>query len=396
MSLGESTIATSTSALSRALLLVVISLTGLAAPRARAQEGALLTGSDAVAGLAQRRAPVDSAMMSRPASPAMAVEETGKSESTASDPSAPAPERPSVSDTTAGLVEPERISQSEFMNGESPRYTMTGKLPYRVTQVSPTTISIFGGALAGLAAGIMWYQQVWYPDSTKGPFNFKTDIGYSKELDKFGHLYGGWMASYCSHEALIASGFSKDDAALWGSVGGLIWGTWVEVADGFHSNYGFDWTDEVSNLLGAASFYIQREVPFFQNFDYKWSIGPSGRDSARNAAQIRSRILIDDYDGQNVWLSARVHSLLPESLKSYWPKWLQLAVGYGAKDVELIGYTPYRTLYVALDYNLVELLPDMGPFMNWLVQGLNSFRFPAPALQILPDVRFKLLYPFDL
>jgi hypothetical protein len=104
------------------------------------------------------------------------------------------------------MGEPERITQSEYMQGGSPLHTMTGKLPYRQTHVSTSTISIFGGGLVALATGITWYQQKWYPDSTKGPFNFQQDIGYSKELDKFGHAFGGYMASYCSNEALSPPG----------------------------------------------------------------------------------------------------------------------------------------------------------------------------------------------
>jgi hypothetical protein len=381
MSFDENLLELYASPLKRFLFLVlIVALCGLAAGEARAQESVATEASDvAVTGL-PRAAAADSTPA--PTAPAGSM-------------ATPAPAE-SHRDSSATMGEPERITQSEYMQGGSPLHTMTGKLPYRQTHVSTSTISIFGGGLVALATGITWYQQKWYPDSTKGPFNFQQDIGYSKELDKFGHAFGGYMASYCSNEALIASGFSKEDAAIWGAACGLFFQTFIEVQDGFHKNYGFDWTDEVANVVGISAFYIQKQVPFFQNFDYKWSFGPSGRDSARNAAQIRSRLIVDDYDGQNIWLSARVHNLLPESLKSYWPKWLQLAVGYGAKDVELRGYTAYRTMYIALDYNLVELLPDMGPFMNWLVQGLDKFRFPAPALQIMPDVRFKLLYPFDL
>lgn len=289
-----------------------------------------------------------------------------------------------------------RLTPSEYQFGGHTRYTLTGKLPYRETHISSGTMTAFGGALLGLAAAITWYQQAWYPDSTKGPFNFQTDWGYSKGYDKAGHMFGGWMASYCSYEAFIACGLSKDDAAIWGAAGGLFFQSFMEVQDGFHTNYGFDWTDEVSNLIGAGYFYAQQKVPFLQNFDPKWSVGPSGRDSAREAAQIRQRIIVDDYDRQDAWLSARVHNLLPEGLRDYWPKWLQLAIGAGARDVELIGYYPYRTLHLALDYNLVELLPDLGPFGNWLVQGLNHFKFPAPALQLWPKVQFQLLYPFSL
>lgn len=290
----------------------------------------------------------------------------------------------------------ERITQEEYTFAGAPRYTLTGDLPYRTTNIQRETITVFGGALVGLAAAITVYQLGWYPDSTQGPFNFQADWDYSLQLDKAGHIFGGWMGSYTSYESLIASGLSKEDAALWGTFCGIFWQTFIEVQDGFHTTYGFDWTDEVANVIGAAYFYAQQRHPELQNYNIKMSFGPSGRDSARDAAQIRSRILVDDYDAQNVWLTAKLHNILPRELQPYWPKWLGLAVGIGARDVELIGYEAYRTLHVSLDYDLVELLPDMGSFGNWLKQGLNSFHWPAPALQIYPDVRFEILFPFRL
>jgi len=293
-------------------------------------------------------------------------------------------------------IQPSRLSQWEYMNAGSPRYTLTGDLPYRETNLQAVPLAIFGTGLLGLATSISWYQQAWYPDSTKGPFQFQVDWGYSKQFDKLGHIFGGWMSAYCSHEAAISSGLSKEDAALWGSIGGLVFQTFIEVQDGFHRNYGFDWTDEASNVIGAGYFYAQQKIPALQNFDLKWSVGASGRDSAREASQIRSRLIVDDYDRQNVWVSAKMHYLLPDDLAKYWPRWLQLAVGYGARDVELTGYTAYRTAYVSLDYDLVELLPNMGSFGNWLVQGLNAFHLPAPALQIYPKLEFQLLYPIHL
>lgn len=288
-----------------------------------------------------------------------------------------------------------RLRPEEYTLAGGPRHTLSGKLPYRETHLKTGTAIVFGGALLGLAGSITWYQQAWYPDSTKAPFHLQTDWGYSKQFDKAGHMFGGWMSAYCSYESFVACGLSIDDAALWGSIGGLFFQTFMEVQDGFFS-YGFDPTDELSNIIGAAYFYAQQKVPFLQNFDPKWSVGPNPRDSAREASQIRSRIIVDDYDRQDVWLSARVHNLLPESLRPYWPKWLQLAIGAGARDVELTGYSPHRVLHLSLDYNLVELLPDLGPFGNWLVQGLNHFHLPAPALRLWPTVGFELLYPFRL
>ena len=297
---------------------------------------------------------------------------------------------------TVHAVDPPRLTPQEYWYAGVQRFTMNGKMPYRETNVQPATLATFGGALLALAGSITWYQQAWYPDSTKAPFHFQTDWGYSKQFDKAGHMYGGWMSSYCSYESFIASGFDREDAAFWGMLGGLFFQTMMEVQDGFFS-YGFDPTDAVSNAIGSGYFFAQQHIPVLQYFHPKWSFGPNPRDSAREASQIRSRIIADDYDRQDVWLSAKVHYLLPEAWRDYWPKWLCLAVGAGARDVELVGYRPYRVVHIALDYDLVEMLPDLGSFGNWLVQGLNSFKLlPAPAIQVWPDVAFKLVYPFSL
>jgi len=275
---------------------------------------------------------------------------------------------------------------------------MNCKLPYKNSQIKTGTMLAFGSVLLGIATTVTLYQQAWYPDSTSSRFNFENlEYGwnYALQLDKVGHCFGGFIGAYLSNEAFTASGMNPDDAALYGALGGLFFQTFMEVQDGFHTNYGFDFTDELSNAVGAGYFYAQRKIPALQNYRLKWSPGPSYRDSARNAAQIRNRLLVDDYDGQNVWLSVKLHNVLPNSMKDYCPKWLCLALGYGAKDVELIGYKPYRTAYLSLDYDLVSLLPNMGAFGNWLVQSLNNFRLPAPAVQIYPNVKFFILYPFQ-
>lgn len=296
------------------------------------------------------------------------------------------------------LIDHPRLHPEEYLWAGSQRYTLNGDMPYRETHISTGTIAAYGGALLGLAGLITLYQQAWYPDTTQGPFNFKEDWTYSKQFDKGGHMLGGYISSYCSYESFVACGLSREDAALWGALGGLFFQTTIEVQDGFHTNYGFDWTDEVGNAIGAGYFYLQNRIPFLQNFEPKWGFTLTNpRDSAREASQMHTRLLVDDYDRQDVWLSVRVRNLLD---LDWWPRGVQIAFGAGARDVELKGYNAYRVLHVALDWNLKGLLADfgindLGSFGNWLVQGLNNFKLlPAPALRLWPDVRFELIYPY--
>ena len=339
-------------------------------------------------------APPEAAVTGEP-STAQAIADSDATADNRRDSAAVSRARTDMSELTDSVAaDPPRLNASEYTDGGNQRYTLHGKLPYRKTNIQPVTLATFGGALLALAGGITWYQQAWYPDSSKAPFHFQTDWGYSKQFDKAGHMFGGWMASYCSYEAFIASGFNREDATIWGALGGLFFQTMMEVQDGFFE-YGFDPTDAISNAIGSGFFYAQQKVPSLQYLSPKWMFGPNPRDSAREAAQIRSRIIVDDYDRQDVWISAKLHYLIP-SISNWWPKWLCLAVGAGARDVELKDYRPYRVVHIALDYDLMAMLPNLGSFGNWLLQGLNAFKLPAPALQVWPHVQFKLLYPFTL
>lgn len=102
--------------------------------------------------------------------------------------------------------------------------------------------------------------------------------------------------------------------------------------------------------------------------------------------------------------------MLPDDYKQYWLPWLQLSVGYAARnlsDPSIDGYDPSKAtkfsngvagspkLIIGLDYDLVKLLPDGIPLWNWLRQTLNYFKLPAPAIEISEQgTRFMLMYPF--
>ena len=82
------------------------------------------------------------------------------------------------------------------------------------------------------------------------------------------------------------------------------------------------------------------------------------------------------------WLSADVNNLLPEGAQPYWPNWLNLAVGYGARDLpQSNDEIKIRELYFGLDYNLVAL-PVENPVLKKALAFANAIHFPAPAIRI--------------
>ncbi|MBK9247296.1 MAG: hypothetical protein IPM69_04085 [Ignavibacteria bacterium] len=90
--------------------------------------------------------------------------------------------------------------------------------------------------------------------------------------------------------------------------------------------------------------------------------------------------------------------MLPQSWKSSYPSWLNIAVGYAARDLRLEDniYKGDPKFIIALDYNLARLIPNTTNFLNWLRQSFQYFKFPAPAIEFGDKVKFNLLYPFKI
>lgn len=302
-----------------------------------------------------------------------------------------------------------RISQTDFMYSDNFRYTINGNLPYKKTDVDYLRFGIFGGALTGFMVGQHIYQvnTIW---SEKASFRFIEDGDYALYSDKIGHFYGAYFAGSIYTEMLMWCGFSRESATITGALMGVAYSTYVEVMDGFAENWGFSPTDFYSDVAGFGFFLLQYYEPWFQNITPKFHYFPAEWHGEKRRSP--SEFFIDDYSSQTLYLSINVHNMLPDNLKNYWAPWLQLTVGYAARNLSNpsdpnSNYDPnYSTKYsnflagsprliIGLDYDMVKLLPDGPPIWNWFRQALNLIKFPAPAIEISErGTSFMLMYPF--
>lgn len=273
-----------------------------------------------------------------------------------------------------------------FTYGGAPRATLYGALPLARTNIDPLRAGIVGGALTGLLIGLhLNMTDAWWREGAA--FHWKNDWDDVLQMDKAGHATAGYMMSYGLGEALMATGVSYDVATVAGGLLGFAYQTYVELEDGYAENWGFSPSDMGANAFGAGLYLAQGWVPALQNFTPKYLyVPPSWIDAPR-----LSTTWIDNYNSSTFWLSANVHNLLPASLRDGWPVWLDLAVGYG---VTIDDRERTRHLLLALDYDLVRILPSGGHVWNWLRQSLNFVKLPAPALELTPRPRFHLLFPF--
>lgn len=287
-------------------------------------------------------------------------------------------------------------NQEAMLWGSYTRVTLDGHIPGPETQIRKGPMIVTAALYATAVVGLHIYQlHAWWRND-RGPFHFEEDWPTELQVDKFGHFFGGYFISYLSREALLESGFDDPSADDWGSAMGLAYQIYIEIEDGFSTEWGFSPSDAYADLAGAGYFFLQRRIPFLQNFHEKWTYFPSAF-LGKGTLPGQHRTAIDDYEGQTYWWCADVWNLLPASMQGYYPKWLQVAIGYGAKyyGSENTDIPNTREVYIGLDYHLLHiLLRTNSTLANWLVQTIDNFHFPAPAYEITPIGKFHLLYPF--
>lgn len=300
------------------------------------------------------------------------------------------------------------IQPYQYRIADKPLFTITGNKINSITKIKPIPIGIFAGTYA-----VVFYlqhigqtQTIW---KNRGKFHIAEDNDYALFTDKAGHFYGSFLTSYALTHSLLECGFNYDWAIAIGTFLGLGYSTYVEILDGFAVEWGFSPSDFYSDLAGGLFFLGYSYIPFIQNFTPKFMYFPPRWFNSHS--RVPSTMFIDDYSAHTLWLSFNVYNVLPEGLKKYWPRWLEISFGYAARNLcggtnsrcdpsvsEPVSKNAWgnRKYIIALDYDLVKLLPDGPPFWNWLKQSLNFFKLPSPAIEFGSPTRFYLLYPFPL
>ena len=250
------------------------------------------------------------------------------------------------------------------------------------TEIDYTVLTGLGVVYLGTGIGVHIYQRnAWWKDN-RTSFHFQNDWEYALWSDKIGHFYAATLLVHAFSAGLEAANFQTEDAMIYGTITALAFQYYVEIEDGFGSNWGFSPGDAISNTLGAGYALAQFYFPYLQNFQFKYSYFPSAK--MRNGEHKGN--IFDDYEGQRHWLSFNMKNLLPDDISNIWPAFLNLAVGMGSKDLDGIG-GGRSEIFIALDFNVLEL-PLHGKVGNFVKNTLNYFHLPMPALRVSPDSAF--------
>jgi hypothetical protein len=292
--------------------------------------------------------------------------------------------------TTDGLLQPaEPVPVTRFVPGE----------------INWPRFGIASGILATSIVGLHILQNnAWWANDRRS-FHIYDDPIYKANFDKFGHLFAAYSTSYLFDEAFAWSGMDSAQSNLLGALCGATYELYVEIEDGYARDWGFSPGDATADLVGGAFYLLRNRVDFLRNFQYKLIYFPSYQ-SLHGSGDIAGQSVnpIDDYGGQSYWITADIHRMLPESAKGYWPKWLNLAFGFGgynigneATSISDPTVKPQIATYLGLDFDLEKIIPESNiGFINFLRRMLSYWHLPAPAFRLHPDPTFFVLFPLKM
>ena len=247
-------------------------------------------------------------------------------------------------------------------------------------------VALWGGI--GYSAALGTLGAAWYADQGFENFKFFNDNPEWKQMDKVGHVYGTYHFSRINYAFLSRTQLSNKQAIWWSSGLSSLLFLPIEILDGFSPDFGFSYGDVIANALGSSLFLSQQLVWNEQRIKIKYSFHET------SLARLRPNTLgsglmeemLKDYNGQSLWLSFDMHSFFKQSRI---PKWLNLALGYGAHDMvygrdlenNLAGFEAYRQYFVGIDFDL-SYIKSNKRWVNTLLFLADMIRLPAPAIEI--------------
>jgi hypothetical protein len=260
------------------------------------------------------------------------------------------------------------------------------------THVNKYRLAVVAGTTTLLYAGMMSYLEfVWYQDKERVPFHFYNDWKGYNQIDKLGHAYGSYVESYVSAHALMWAGVPRKKAAIYGGAIGFLMQLPIEVWDGMYEGWGFSLPDVGANAVGSLLF-IGNELAFGeQRLLYKFSFSPSPYAPMANGyLGTGFNQLFNDYNGHTYWLSYGLKDLIPAAPI---PRWLNVAVGYGAggmfgefenrkrfRGVDIPETQRYRKWLLSLDINFSKI-PTRNKVLKAIFNSMFIVKVPMPTLE---------------
>jgi hypothetical protein len=239
-----------------------------------------------------------------------------------------------------------------------------------------------------------WFYSQWYKDYDQTSFHLFNDANEWQQVDKVGHVFSAYAIGKPLMRIFQWTGMNNTKSVLYGAGIAYFYQTTIEVFDGFSTEWGFSMRDVAANTIGSGILISQQLLWKEQRITLKESFHQTKYSDYRPkmlGGNLMENI-IKDYNGQTYWASLNVHAFL-NNPQSKFPKWLSLAVGYGAEGMVGARTNPeavdgkivppfrrYRQYYVGIDLDVARL-ETKSKFLNGFFKLINIVRLPAPAVE---------------
>ncbi len=257
---------------------------------------------------------------------------------------------------------------------------------------------------ATATATLIGMNQLWYANYERSAFHTVNDNGEWLQMDKIGHVISSYYTGKIGMDVLAWAGESKKNQLIYGATLGFGFLSAVEVLDGFSEEWGFSIGDIIANASGTGLLIGQELLWDEQRILLKYSFHTT--DYANKRPEILGDNILEqslkDYNGQTYWLSANLWSF---NKTSKIPKWLNIAMGYGAEgmisgnedilinNTLIPGQERFRQFYLSLDVDLTKI-KTRSKLLKTVFSTINFIKIPAPTFEIngKGQSKFHFLY----
>lgn len=257
------------------------------------------------------------------------------------------------------------------------------------------------GSVAAYGGSFLFLSKAWYKNFPKTSFHTFNDLGEWKQVDKAGHAWTTYHTSRHTTELWRWGGISRNNALLLGTGSSLLYLFTIEYLDGHSADWGWSWGDVGANVVGASLYASQEMLWKEQRVGIKFSSHYktyNGTDLQQRANKLFGESfqarLLKDYNAQTYWLSANLFSFHPTTSL---PKWLNIAIGYGAEGL----FGGYENIARDNHGNLTFDRRDIKRYRQWMLapdvdftriktkskllktafSALIMLKFPTPAIE---------------
>jgi uncharacterized protein YfiM (DUF2279 family) len=240
-----------------------------------------------------------------------------------------------------------------------------------------------------VSSALIGLNQLWYADYERSKLHTINDNKEWLQMDKMGHVFSSYQMGKQGAQLLNWSGVSEKNQLIYGATLGFGFLTAVEVLDGYSKEWGFSWGDILANGAGTGLYVGQELLWKEQRIALKFSFHQT-KYASQNPEKLGDNFLeqvLKDYNGQTYWLSFNIHDFLKNNKA---PKWLNIAVGYGAdgmltgmKDIDnqlLTNLNRQRQFYLSLDVNLNQIKTN-SKLIQVILDIFNTVKVPFPTLE---------------